>query len=127
MSYYQGRDFKKPTGGVRRPWRKKRKYELGEPPTETKVAEKDVRKVERTFGGNVKVKLKYVHYANVTDPETHETRKVRILRVIETPANREYARRNIITKGSIIETEIGKAKVTSRPGQDGVVNAVLLK
>ncbi len=127
MSYYQGRDFKKPTGGTRRPWRKKRKYELGGPFTETKIADKDVRRIERTFGGNVKVKLKYVHFANVTDPETNETKKVRIIRVLETPANREYARRNIVTKGSIIETELGKAKVTSRPGQDGVVNAVLIK
>jgi SSU ribosomal protein S8E len=47
--------------------------------------------------------------------------------VLETPANREYARRGIIVKGAIIQTEMGKAVVTSRPGQDGAVNALLLK
>jgi small subunit ribosomal protein S8e len=62
----------------------------------------------------------------VSDPRTGVSRKAKILRVIETPANREYARRNIIVKGALIETSLGKAVVTSRPAQDGVVNAVLL-
>lgn len=127
MSYYQGNDFKKPSGGKKRPWRKKRKYELGGPFTETKLSEKEIRVIERRFGGNYKVKLKYVHYVNVVNPETGEAKKVRVIRVLETPANREYARRNIIVKGAIIETELGKAKVTSRPGQDGVLNAILIK
>ena len=48
------------------------------------------------------------------------------MEVIENTANPNYVRQNIITKGSVIETEKGKAKVTSRPGQHGVVNAVLL-
>ncbi|OYT60653.1 MAG: 30S ribosomal protein S8e [Desulfurococcales archaeon ex4484_217_1] len=127
MSYYQGNDAKKTSGGKKRPWRKKRKYELGGPFTETKLAERELRIVERVFGGNYKVKLKYAHYINVVDPETGKAQKVRILRVLETPANREYARRNIIVKGTIVETEIGKAKITSRPGQDGVLNAVLIR
>ncbi|RLF82243.1 30S ribosomal protein S8e, partial [Thermococci archaeon] len=53
--------------------------------------------------------------------------KVKIISVVENPANRQYVRRNIVTKGAIVQTEIGKALVTSRPGQDGIVNAVLLK
>jgi small subunit ribosomal protein S8e len=36
-------------------------------------------------------------------------------------------RRNIVTKGAIIETDAGQARVVSRPGQDGQVNAVLLE
>jgi small subunit ribosomal protein S8e len=48
------------------------------------------------------------------------------LAVIENTANPNYVRQNIITKGSIIGTEKGNAKVTSRPGQHGVVNAVLM-
>lgn len=127
MSYYQGNDLKKPTGGKKRPHRSKRKYELGRPPTETKLAETEVRKHVRVRGGNYKVRLKKAVYANVIDPETNKAQKVKILRVIETPAHREYARRGIIVKGAIIETEIGKAKVTSRPGQDGVINAILIK
>ena len=46
--------------------------------------------------------------------------------VIENKANPNYVRRNIITKGAIVETSAGKAKVTSRPGQDGVINGVLI-
>jgi len=127
MSYYQGNDLKKPTGGKKRPHRSKRKYELGRPSTETRLAETEVRKRVRVRGGNYKVRLKKAVYANVIDPETNKAQKVKILRVIETPAHREYARRGIIVKGAIIETEIGKAKVTSRPGQDGVINAILIK
>ncbi len=127
MSYYQGNDLKKPTGGKKRPHRSKRKYELGRPSTETRLAETEVRKHVRVRGGNYKVRLKKAVYANVIDPETNKAQKVKILRVIETPAHREYARRGIIVKGAIIETEIGKAKVTSRPGQDGVINAILIK
>lgn len=127
MSYYQGNDLKKPTGGEKRPHRKKRKYELGGPFTETKIGSSDRRVIVRTFGGNIKVKLKTTAYANVIDPKTNTARKVKILSVIETPANRDYARRGIIVKGAIIETELGRAKVTSRPGQDGVINAILIQ
>ena len=128
MSYYQGNDLKKPSGGKKRRHRKvKRKYELGRPPAETTLAHSDVRKIQRVRGGNIKVKLRRAAYANVTDPETGKTRKVRILRVIDSKANPDYTRRNIIVKGAIIETELGRAVVTSRPGQDGVVNAILVK
>ena len=52
---------------------------------------------------------------------------VKLLNVIENSANPNYVRRNIITKGAIVETELGHAKVTSRPGQDGVVNGVIVE
>ncbi|MEM2724980.1 MAG: 30S ribosomal protein S8e, partial [Candidatus Nezhaarchaeales archaeon] len=71
--------------------------------------------------------LKYAAYANVLDPETNKVYKLKILRVKENPASVDYSRRGVITRGAVIETEKGLAKVTSRPGQDGVVNAVLLK
>lgn len=126
MSYYQGDDLKKPSGGVKGRHRKKRKYELGRPPTETKLESKDKTVVIRVRGGNLKVRVKGVAHANVTNPKTGETKRVRILKVVEVPASRDLSRRSIIVKGAIIDTEIGKARVTSRPGQDGVVNAILL-
>lgn len=126
MSYYQGNDLKKPTGGKKRKHRMKRKYELGRPPTETKVSSTDERVLIRVRGGNYKVRLKKAAYANVYIPDEKRFQKVRIVGVVETPANTEFARRGIIVKGAIIRTEIGLAKVTSRPGQDGVVNAVLM-
>ncbi|QGR18804.1 30S ribosomal protein S8e [Stygiolobus azoricus] len=127
MGYFQGNDLRKITGGLKHKHRDKRKFELGSPPTETKLSDKDVRVKERVMGGNIKVRLAYVSYVNILDPQTKKVKKAKILNVIQTPANREYARRGIIVKGSIIQTELGKAKVTSRPGQDGVINAVLIK
>ena len=52
---------------------------------------------------------------------------VKILSVKENSANIHFVRMNVITKGAIIETEAGLAKVTSRPGQDGIINAKLIK
>ena len=71
--------------------------------------------------------MKRGDYANVTDPETKETKKVKILKVIANPASRDYERRGVITKGAIIRTELGDARVTSRPSQHGIINAVLIK
>lgn len=118
--------MKKITGGVRRANRKKRKYELGGYPTLTKIGEKDLRIKERVRGGNIIVRAKVAAYANVYDPGSKTYRKVKISRVVENNANREYVRLGIITKGAVIETELGLARVTSRPSRDGVVNAVLL-
>ncbi len=127
MGVYQGPDLKKITGGKKGRHRKvKRKYWMGGYPTNTTLSTKEKRKVEKVRGGNLKVRARYVMYANVVDPKTNTTKKVKILRVVETPANRELARHGIIVKGTIIETEVGRAVVTSRPGQDGVVNAVLV-
>ncbi len=127
MGVYQGKDLKKISGGRRRPHRKVRKYELGRFPTLTMVSKKEKVEVIRVRGGNVKVRVRRTKHANVLDPETGKAQKVEILRVVETQANREYARRSIITKGAIIETTLGLAKVTSRPGQDGTVNAILIE
>ena len=126
MGVYHGPDLKKITGGKKRRHRKvKRKYWMGSYPTNTTLSEKEKRKIDRVRGGNYKVRLRYATYANVVDKESGQTKKVKIIRIVETPANKELARHGIIVKGTIIETEVGLAEVTSRPGQDGVVNAVL--
>ena len=84
-------------------------------------------KVVRAMGGNVKYRLKTVDYVNVTDPATKKTKKVPIIRFLRNPANIDYNRRGVLTKGAIIETELGEAEITSQPGVDGVLNAVLIK
>ncbi|MBC7120869.1 MAG: 30S ribosomal protein S8e [Candidatus Methanosuratus sp.] len=128
MSYYQGRDRRKPTGGIIHRYREKRKYELGAAPTETTLgADEDVKKISRSYGGNAKLRLDEVVYANVTDLKTNTTKKVKITKVKSNPSNVDYSRRGVITKGAIIETELGEAKVSSRPGQDGLLNAILTK
>ena len=127
MSWYQGNDLKKPSGGKKERHRMKRKYELGRPPTLTKLADTEERKLIRVRGGNYKVRLKKASYVNVAIPGENTVKKLRILEVVETPANIQYARSNIITKGAIVRTELGLVRITSRPGQDGVLNGVLVK
>ena len=128
MGVYQWRDKKKPTGGKKNWYYKvKRKYAFGRYFVPAVVAGEEKRVKVRVRGGNEKIRARKVAYAVVSDPETGKAVKARILRVLETPANREYARRQIVIRGAIIETTAGKARVTSRPGQDGVVNAVLIK
>ncbi|MGC8997790.1 MAG: 30S ribosomal protein S8e [Candidatus Bathyarchaeia archaeon] len=126
MSVWHGDLHKrKPTGGKRRPYRGKRKFEQGSFPVETVLGEPK-RKIERGRGGNIKVKVLSEKYACVTDLKTGKTEKTEILRVVKNPANVDYDRRGVITKGAIIETSLGLARVTSRPGQNGVINAVLI-
>ncbi|NLE04820.1 MAG: 30S ribosomal protein S8e [Crenarchaeota archaeon] len=126
MSVWHGNlQKKKLTGGRKRMTRSKRKFETGTFAAETILGEPK-RKTTRGFGGNTKVKLLKEKYVSVTDVKSGKTEKAEILRVIKNPANVDYNRRGVITKGSEIETSIGKARVTSRPGNDGVINAVLL-
>lgn len=116
---------KKSSGGRKRAYRKKRKYEEGSFPAETILGETK-RKVERKKGGNIKIKILRERYVCVTEPKSGKTEKVEIKRVVKNSANVDYDRRGVITKGAIIETPKGLARVTSRPGQDGVINAVLI-
>lgn len=84
------------------------------------------KKVSRRRGGNIKTRLLSASHTNISDPSSGKTQKVEITRVIKNPANVDYDRRGVITRGTMIETPLGVARVTSRPGQDGVVNAILI-
>ncbi|NOZ82131.1 MAG: 30S ribosomal protein S8e [Candidatus Micrarchaeota archaeon] len=117
-----GRSRRKPTGGLYKRHRKKKKHEMGREAVPVRIGETR-KKIVRTRGGNIKVRLLQTDKA-VLFPGG---KVVKILSVKENPANPHYVRMNVITKGAIIETEEGLAKVVSRPGQDGVVNAVLIK
>lgn len=125
MAVIQARSKRKPTGGRYKSALTKRKHMIGRLPSQTKIGVTK-RKNVRTKGGGAKERLLAVNVANLMDPSTKRATAVKITDVVENPANRYFVRRDIITKGTIIETEKGKAKVTSRPGQDGTVNAVLL-
>ena len=120
---YQGRSARKRTGGRRRPYRKKRKNELGREAAETELDDRRIRVID-SRGQRKKRRALAVNTASVA--KGGETVQADIEDVIENPANPNYVRRNIITKGAVIETSAGRARVTSRPGQDGQVNAVLL-
>lgn len=120
---WQGRSALKKTGGRRRRGRKKRKHEIGDAPTETRVGDKKYKTIV-VRGGEKKTRVLSTDEANFV--RGGETERVEIENVVENGANPNYARRDIITKGAIVETPEGRARVVSRPGQDGVVNAVEL-
>jgi small subunit ribosomal protein S8e len=125
MGLWQGKAQRKRTGGRLRHARKKRKFEIGaEAQTTTIGAQR--KKHARTRAGNQKVRVLSADIVNVVDPKNKQVKKTKIVSVLENPSNPHYVQRNIITKGAIIQTELGRAKVTSRPGQDGVINAILI-
>ena len=125
MVITQGKSTRSSTGARNRANRGKRKSELGRDPAETHIAEKKVRKI-RTRGGNEKLRLAATNKVNVVNKLYGKAQVLNILGVVENNANPNYVRRNIITKGAIVATSEGNVKVTSRPGQDGVVNGIFV-
>ncbi|KQC04489.1 MAG: 30S ribosomal protein S8e [Methanoculleus sp. SDB] len=123
---WQGRSVRKATGGRIRLARGKRRVEIGRAPADTHIGE-DRNRIIRTRGGNHKVRALRAEFANVADPKTGETKRVRMETVEANTANPNYVRRNLLTKGAIIKTEIGRARIVSRPGQDGIICAVLVE
>lgn len=121
----QLRSKRKSTGGRFTASRKKRLTEMGRFPAATKPGKTTVKYI-KTRGGNLKRRLMYASTANVFDRKTKAFKVAKFTIVLENSANRQFVRRNILTKGAVIETEIGKARVTNRPGQEGVINAELV-
>lgn len=126
MAFWHGEKGKRRTGGKIALNRGKRKHELGSNPINTKIGE-DKRRVDDTKSGRVKVRILSAQFANVLDPSTKITKKVKILDIVENKANPHYVRRLIITKGAVVKTELGNARVLSRPSQNGVVNAIKIE
>jgi len=119
------RKGKKSSGGKYKKKRKKKFHEIAGQKRVIKLGE-EKRKTKRTKGGNIKIVSLSAKFVNVTD-KNKKTKKVEIKNVLETPSNRFLARQNIITKGTIIETELGKVKITNRPTQQGFVSGILIE
>jgi small subunit ribosomal protein S8e len=117
---------RKASGGRRVAARARRKFELDRYPNEA-CAGTTITTTRRTRGNNIKTALKSAETVNVLDPSSKKTTKLAIIRVTKNPANKDYERRGVISKGALVETEAGTARVISRPGQDGSVNAILIK
>ncbi|MCF2141291.1 MAG: 30S ribosomal protein S8e [Candidatus Lokiarchaeota archaeon] len=126
MVNYQERSRRKPSGAKVKTAHKKRKARMGRNPIETHIAD-ERKKIVRTRGGNIKIKAYSSNLVNVSDPDTKTTTRAKITRLEKNTASVDYQRRNIITKGAIVETELGKVRITSRPGQTGQINGILLK
>ena len=126
MALWQGKSQRKKSGGRRIYARKKRSREIGSELQFSIIGDPRM-KYYIVRGRNQKARVLSGREANIIDRRIKKTVKAKILTVLENPANPNYVRRNIITKGAIIDTDIGQARVTSRPGQHGMINAVLIK
>ncbi|MHA1584745.1 MAG: 30S ribosomal protein S8e [Promethearchaeota archaeon] len=125
MVIYQERSKRKFTGAKYHTAHNKRKNRMGRVPIETKIDE-ERKKIVRTCGGNIKIKAYSLDSINVTDPKTNKTKKTSIKRLDTNKASIDYQRRSILTKGAVVETEMGKVRITSRPGQCGQVSGVII-
>jgi small subunit ribosomal protein S8e len=123
MGTWQGRSRRKPSGGRLRPIRKKRRFEIARELQSATIGAGTVKKY-RVRGRNLKLRILTTQTINVFDPATKKMQPAKVITVRENPANPNYVQRNIITKGAILETDLGLVRVRSRPGQDGVLNGV---
>ncbi len=114
----------KVTGGRRHPLRSRRKYEIDRFPNEAIIGEQ-ITITRKVRGKNVKTAIKTIDSVNLAIDS--KIKRVKIIKVLENATNNDYQRRGIISKGAILETEEGKCRVVSRPGQHGTVNAILVK
>ena len=101
---------RKYTCGRKIAMRSRRKLEIDRYPNEA-VTGSNVKVIRRVRGDNSKTALKTVELANVSNVEENKTTRLKILRVIKNTANKDYERRGVITKGTVIETELGLARV----------------
>ena len=108
-------------------YRGKRRTEVASEEQFAFVGEKDARKNYRKRSGNQTVRVLSVKNVNVSMPEQGKTVRATVSGVVGNEADPNFVRRNIITKGAILETDVGKVRVTSRPGMHGVVSGVLVE
>ena len=128
MAHWHGISRRKPTGGrLKRPnrYRGKRRTEIASEKQFASIGE-PLRKVFRKRSGLQTVRILTENVVNVNDPKKGVTKKANMVTVVESPADVNYVRRNIVTKGAVVDTDAGKVRLTSRPGKDGVLNGVLI-
>lgn len=121
MAVRHDNSLTKKTGGRTRRYRKSKKYDLGSEFSEPELGEKSIIS-KRTRGGKGKSVVSSENKMNLS--VDGEVENVEIEAVLENTANKNFVRRSLLTKGTVVRTSEGKAKITSRPGQDGVVNGV---
>ncbi|CAN1221049.1 40S ribosomal protein S8 [Linum grandiflorum] len=98
------------TGGKKKAWRKKRKYELGRQPANTKLSSnKTVRRV-RVRGGNVKWRALRLDTGNFSWGSEAESKKARLLDVVYNASNNELVRTQTLVKGAIVQVDAAPFK-----------------
>lgn len=118
MVIVQKRSLRKPSGARYKMAPAKRTHQKGSRPASTSIDTKRV-SVHRVKGGQEKNRVLAMDVVNVFDAQKKKHVQAKISAVVENPANRHFIRRNIVTKGAVVETSAGKVRITNRPGQEG--------
>jgi len=126
MAQWHGVSKRKPSGGRKRMNRGKRRTEISSEKQYAVLGDAKRKKYRKT-GASTQVKVLSDDVINVNNPEDGTTKAIKFSTVSNNPSNPNYVRRNILTKGAVVETELGKVRISSRPGQDGVINGTLIK
>ena len=129
MTQWHLKSKRKATGAIRTSKRRsdKKLSWMGGDASHTTIATKEAKKdKENTRGNTTKVKLKadLVVFVNDVKKPKEKAKKMTIVSVEENNADRQFARRNVITKGAVLKVKDvvgGGAKeldvrATSRPG-----------
>ena len=122
---------RKPSGGINNAVNAKTKTlsEKGGSFSKTIIAKEDKRYKSRTVGGSEKQKVS--HVASVLVSQGNKTKSVKLIDVVENKANKHYVRQKVLTKGAIVKATMDgkevKVKITSRPGQSGQINGIVVE
>jgi len=125
MVIVQDRSLRKASGGRNTSTKTKRLAQAGNNPSLTAIGSKRTR-TRRVRGGNSRTGLLSAEMVNLLDPKSGKLTRAKLKEVKESQANRNYIRRNILTKGTVVTTDKGEAIITNRPGQEDTINAVLV-
>lgn len=128
MAQWHGISRRKPSGArLKRPnrYRGKRRTEISSEKQFAFIDADRQTKVYRKRSGNTTVRVLKENMINVSDG-SGTTQRVEMTNVVENGADPNYVRRNILTKGAIVETSLGRVRITSRPGMDGVICGVVI-
>ncbi|KAF4552014.1 40S ribosomal protein S8-B [Elsinoe fawcettii] len=92
------------TGAKRATYRKKRAFEKGRQPANTRIGNKRIHLV-RTRGGNRKFRALRLDSGNFAWGSEGVTRKVRVIAVAYHPSNNELVRTNTLTRSAVVQVD----------------------
>lgn len=92
------------TGAKRAQYRKKRKFELGRQPANTKLGQKRIHTV-RTRGGNTKFRALRLDSGSFSWGSEAISRKTRIIDVVYNASNNELVRTKTLVKSAVVQVD----------------------
>mmetsp|Transcript_36980 Transcript_36980/g.104383 ORF Transcript_36980/g.104383 Transcript_36980/m.104383 type:complete len:213 (+) Transcript_36980:73-711(+) len=98
------------SGGKKKIYRKKRKFELGRPPANTKLSSNVTVRTVRTRGGNTKFRALRLDHGNFAWGSEACTRKTRVLDVVYNSSNNELVRTQTLVKNAIVQIDANPFK-----------------